>query len=216
MSQPTELVRRHVNDAMNGRDLRALDPPCTPALAPKLRTALEQFLVAFPEWRRKLVELVAEDDTVVARFRFTGTHHGERQRPRTDRPHAHRRGVFLPRRRRTLHPVLGREDTWTRMRQHAGDDITLRGLGSLSGTKRTRPWSSSRSMTPPHHLPAPSARGGRAPRAHRKTPHQPHRPAAHRARPGADVPEPARRRCRRATLRVGCALAVLRPADAGE
>lgn len=33
----------------------------------------------------------------------------------------------------------GLEDTWTRMRQLAGDDITLRELGSLSDTKERRP-----------------------------------------------------------------------------
>jgi len=35
------------------------------------------FRSAFPDWREEIVELVAEGNTVVGRFRCSGTHQGE-------------------------------------------------------------------------------------------------------------------------------------------
>lgn len=46
---PVELVRRIVDDVINGRDLDLPDELCTPQLAPKLRRLFEQFLTAFPD-----------------------------------------------------------------------------------------------------------------------------------------------------------------------
>jgi len=57
---------------MNGRHLEALDEICSPSLAPKLRISFTQFRRAFPDWHQELLELVADDSTVVARFRCTG------------------------------------------------------------------------------------------------------------------------------------------------
>jgi predicted ester cyclase len=70
------LVRRLVDEVMNGNNLDILDDVCSTQLAPKLRSAFTQFRDAFPDWHQELIELVAEDSTVVARFRCTGTHQG--------------------------------------------------------------------------------------------------------------------------------------------
>jgi hypothetical protein len=106
---------------------------CTPPLASKLRLAFEQFLDAFPDWHQHLVKLVAEGDAVVARFICTGTHQRTWQglQP-SGRPMRIDEVYFF-----TLHDNLiirmwGLEDTWTRMRQLAGHDVTLGELGSLS------------------------------------------------------------------------------------
>src|ERR687892_2515500 len=68
-----QLVHRPVDDAINARRFEVLDGLATSRLAPKLRTAFEQFRTAFPDWHQEIVELVEEGHTVVARFRCTGT-----------------------------------------------------------------------------------------------------------------------------------------------
>lgn len=58
---------------MNGGDLDQLDQICTPSMAPKLRTAFAAFRDAFPDWHQEARQFVADDHTVVARTRCTGT-----------------------------------------------------------------------------------------------------------------------------------------------
>jgi predicted ester cyclase len=126
------LVRRLVDEAMNGRDLDVLDELCSPRLAPKLRRAFEQFRAAFPDWHQDLVEVITNGDAVAVRYRCTGTHLGEWQglaptgRPmRVDEVHLyHLTGGRIAK-------MWALEDTWSRMRQLAGDDATLGELGSL-------------------------------------------------------------------------------------
>jgi len=65
------MVVRLVEEVMNDRDLDLLDELCTPQLASRLRTAFSSLAAAFLDWHQELVELVAEDDTVVARFGAT-------------------------------------------------------------------------------------------------------------------------------------------------
>jgi predicted ester cyclase len=127
------LVRRLVDEVMNGNDLEVLDQLCSAQLAPKLRTAFTLFRGAFPDWHQELIELLAEDATVVARFRCTGTHRGAWQgleptgrTMRIDEVYFFR---FVDDR---IAGMWALEDTWTRMRQLAGDDATLGEHGSLS------------------------------------------------------------------------------------
>jgi ketosteroid isomerase-like protein len=133
MNAPTDLVRRLVDDVINGGDLDLLDELCAPSLAPKLRRAFGEFRSAFPDWHQEVRELVTDGHTVVARMRCTGTHHGEWQglaptgrRMRVDEVYFFR--VADDR----ITGLWGLEDTWTRMRQLAGNDATLGELGSLS------------------------------------------------------------------------------------
>jgi predicted ester cyclase len=78
-------------------------------------------------------EFVTDGLTVVARMRCTGTHRGEWQglvptgrAMRVDEVYFFRVGEDR------ISGLWGLEDTWTRMRQLAGDDATLGELGSLS------------------------------------------------------------------------------------
>lgn len=137
MSEPKALVRRIVDEAMNANDLAILDDLCSAQLAPKLRTAFTQFRVAFPDWHQELIELVGEDSTVVARFRCTGTHQGAWQglEP-TGRTMRIDEVYFFRITDNRISGLWGLEDTWTRMRQLAGDDATLGELGSLSSVSR--------------------------------------------------------------------------------
>jgi predicted ester cyclase len=126
-------VERLVTEAMNDRKLDVLDEVCTPQLASKLRRAFTEFVAAFPDWHQELLELVAEGDTVVARFRCHGTHAGawEGLAP-TGRTMKIDEVYFFRFSEGRIRSMWGLEDTWTRMRQLAGEDITLGELGSLS------------------------------------------------------------------------------------
>ena len=128
------LVQRLVDEVINGRQLDMLNELCTPALAPKLRRAFMQFLEAFGDWRQTVVELVAEGDTVVARFRCEGTQTGDWLGiPATGRRMRIDEVYFFRIENGRIARLWGLEDTWTRRRQLAGDDdIQLGELGSLS------------------------------------------------------------------------------------
>ena len=126
-------VERLVTEVMNGRDLDVLDELCTPQLAPKLRDAFTSFATAFPDWHQDTVQLVAEGDTVVARFRC----HGTQSAPWEGLPPKGRRMkidevYFFRFSEDRIRSLWGLEDTWTRIRQLTGEDITLGELGSLS------------------------------------------------------------------------------------
>jgi hypothetical protein len=132
-SEPKAVVRRLVDEVINGRDLGVLDEIAAPKLAPKLRRAFGEFRAAFPDWHQDLVEIVAEDRTVVARFRCTGTHRGAWQglEP-TGRTMRVDEVYFFGIADGRIHRTWGLEDTWTRLRQLRGDDAELGQLGSLS------------------------------------------------------------------------------------
>jgi predicted ester cyclase len=80
---------------------------------------LTPFRTAFPDFRMEIVQLVAEGDTVVARFRCSGTHLGgwrghapiSRRFERIDEVY------FFEIRDGRLARAWGLEDTYTRLRQ---------------------------------------------------------------------------------------------------
>jgi predicted ester cyclase len=126
------LVYRLVDDVINARRHDALEDLATSGLAPKLRTAFERFLAAFPDWHQEIVELVEEGDTVVGRFRCTGTQATEWQGlAPTGRTMDVDEVAFIRITDGRISGMWGLEDTWTRIRQLAGDDVTLGQLGSL-------------------------------------------------------------------------------------
>ncbi len=71
------LVRRLVDEVINAGDMDLLDELFAPELAPRMRRLFGSFRSAFPDWREKIVELVAEGDRVAGRFKCHGTHRGE-------------------------------------------------------------------------------------------------------------------------------------------
>ena len=81
-----ELVRRLVVEVVNQRELGALDEIADGPVATAARLWIGPFRESFPDFEMEIVELVAEDDKVVAHFKCSGTHQGEwRGRPPTGR-----------------------------------------------------------------------------------------------------------------------------------
>ena len=73
----TAVVRRLIDEVMNERRLDVLDELCTPSMARGWRRWVTPFLSSFPDMRMEIVQLVAEEDTVVGRFTCSATHTGE-------------------------------------------------------------------------------------------------------------------------------------------
>lgn len=115
------VVERLVDEAMNGADVAVLDEICTPRLARGLTKAFTEFRSAFPDWSQEIVQLVAEDDTVVARLRCSGTQAGPwlAQEP-TGRAMRIDEVYFFRFDGDRLDRMWGIEDTWTRLGQLFG------------------------------------------------------------------------------------------------
>lgn len=77
LQQNKDVVRRLIDEVMNAGDLDILDELYAPALAASARSWIEPFRRSFPDMRMEIVELIAEDETVVGRFKCSGTHTGE-------------------------------------------------------------------------------------------------------------------------------------------
>ena len=69
-----ELVRRLVEDAINARNLEAVDELADGELAVAAKRWIGPFRFSFPDFTMKIVDLVAEGDTVVGYFQCSGTH----------------------------------------------------------------------------------------------------------------------------------------------
>ena len=75
-AEPKQVVRRLVDEVMNRADLSGLDELYAPRLAAAARGWVEPFLASFSDVQMRIVELVAEGETVVGRFACSGTHTG--------------------------------------------------------------------------------------------------------------------------------------------
>jgi predicted ester cyclase len=73
------MVRRVVDEVINEGDMGVLDELCAPGLAEEMKRMIASFRSAFPDWREEIVELIAEGDTVVGRFKCLGTQQGKFQ-----------------------------------------------------------------------------------------------------------------------------------------
>jgi hypothetical protein len=70
------VVGRLVQEVLNGGDLNLIDDLYAPELAPAARRWIGPFRTAFPDVQMEVLQLVAEEDTVVGRFTCSGTHLG--------------------------------------------------------------------------------------------------------------------------------------------
>ena len=77
MDRRKETVRRLVEEAVNGGRDELVDELFAPETAAFAREWFGAFRGSFPDVRMEVVELVAEDDTVVGRFACSATHLGE-------------------------------------------------------------------------------------------------------------------------------------------
>jgi predicted ester cyclase len=73
---PKQVVRRLIDEVINRGDLSAIDELYAPRLAPVARRWVGPFLASFSDVHMRIVELVAEGQTVVGRFACSGTHTG--------------------------------------------------------------------------------------------------------------------------------------------
>ncbi len=64
-------------ETINTGNLDIVDELFAPELAEPTKRSFTAFRSAFPDWRMEIVELVAEGNTVVGRFRCSGTNLGE-------------------------------------------------------------------------------------------------------------------------------------------
>jgi predicted ester cyclase len=71
------VVRRFVEEAVNGGDDELVADLFTPEMAASARDWFGAFRSSFPDVHMDAVELVAEGDTVVGRFECSATHLGE-------------------------------------------------------------------------------------------------------------------------------------------
>jgi steroid delta-isomerase-like uncharacterized protein len=114
-----QLVRRLVEEVLNAGDMGVLEEIYTEPMARAARRWIEPFRRSFPDFQMEIVQLVAEGDTVVARFRCWGTHLGEwRGHPPTGRRFERVDEVyFFQVRDGRIARAWGLEDTLSRMRQ---------------------------------------------------------------------------------------------------
>ena len=113
------LVRRLIEDVINGGDLDALDAICTPEMATGSRQWIAPFRESFPDVHMEIVQLVEEDDAVAGRFRCSATHLGRwRDREPTGRRFEDVDEVYFFRTEGgRLADGWGLEDTLSRLRQ---------------------------------------------------------------------------------------------------
>ena len=76
MEENKVMVRR-LMETINTGNLDIVDELFAPELAEPTKRSFSAFFSAFPDWHMEIVELVAEGNTVVGRFRCSGTNLGE-------------------------------------------------------------------------------------------------------------------------------------------
>ncbi|MCP9489443.1 MAG: ester cyclase [Solirubrobacteraceae bacterium MAG38_C4-C5] len=114
-----ELVRRLIDEVLNGGDIPMLEELATPQMARDARHWIEPFLASFSDVHMEIVQLVGECDTVVGRFRCSGTHTGAwaDQQPTGRRFEAIDEVYFFTISSGLIAAAWGIEDTLARRRQ---------------------------------------------------------------------------------------------------
>lgn len=85
-ADPKAVVRRMIEEVMNGGNLDAIDDLFAASLAEGARGWIAPFRASFPDVHMETVELVAEAERVVGRFRCSATNLGDwRGEPPTGR-----------------------------------------------------------------------------------------------------------------------------------
>lgn len=130
-----QLVRRLVDDAINGENTSVLDEVCTARFAAELREWFAPFRAGFPDWRQEIDELVAEGETVVARCRCRGTNTGEWLGvPATGRSMEVDEVWFFTVLEGHLDRMWSLEDTWSRLLQLG---TAAQAIEAAAATERT-------------------------------------------------------------------------------
>ena len=113
------VVTRLIDEVLNGGRLEVIDEIYSPEMAAAARKWIEPFRVAFPDVRMQTVELVAEGERVVGRFRCSGTQLGpwRGEDPTGKRMRDIDEVYFFTVRRGRITEAWGLEDTAKRLRQ---------------------------------------------------------------------------------------------------
>jgi predicted ester cyclase len=105
-------------EALNTGNMDVVDELFAPELAERAKQGFTTFRSAFPDWREEIVDVVAEGDKVVGRFKCSGTHRGEMMGiPPTGRHMEVDEVYFLRVEDGKFVEFWGLEDNLTRMRQ---------------------------------------------------------------------------------------------------
>jgi predicted ester cyclase len=75
-ADPKAVVRRLIDEVLNGGALETIDVLYAPEPARGARRWIAPFRESFPDVQMEIVELIAEGEKVVGRFRCSGTHLG--------------------------------------------------------------------------------------------------------------------------------------------
>ena len=76
-AQNKAIVRRLVEEVLNGGRMEVIDELCAPALAGDAKAWIAPFRTSFPDVYMEVIELFAEGEAVVGRFTCSGTHLGD-------------------------------------------------------------------------------------------------------------------------------------------
>jgi steroid delta-isomerase-like uncharacterized protein len=114
-----QLVRRLVREAVGERNLEVLDHVAAGEFAAVAKRWVSPFQSAFPDFEMEIVDLIAEDEKVVAHFKCSGTHLGEWLGvPATGRRFENVDEIYIfDVRDGRLVTAVGVEDNLTRLRQ---------------------------------------------------------------------------------------------------
>jgi predicted ester cyclase len=113
------VVRRFVDEVVAPRNPDAVDELAAGEFAAAAKRWVSPFQSAFPDFRMEVIDLIAEDETVVGHFRCSGTHRGEWLGvPATGRRFENVDEIYIFKLRDgKLVSGLGVEDNLTRLRQ---------------------------------------------------------------------------------------------------
>jgi predicted ester cyclase len=75
-TDPKAVIRRLIEEVINTGDLDVIGELYSPHMAAGARRWIAPFRESFPDVQMEIIELIAEGDTVVGRFRCSGTHLG--------------------------------------------------------------------------------------------------------------------------------------------
>ena len=116
---PRSVIRRMIDEVMNGGRLDVIDELYSPQMARAARRWITPFRESFPDVEMEIVDLIAEGEKVVGRFRCSATNLGPwRGRPPTGRRFERVDEVYIFRvRDGAIVGAWGIEDTRSRERQ---------------------------------------------------------------------------------------------------
>jgi predicted ester cyclase len=76
-AEENKAMVRRLLEAINTGNMDVVDELFTPEVAGQAKQGFTAFRSAFPDWREEIVDVVAEEDKVMGRFKCSGTHRGE-------------------------------------------------------------------------------------------------------------------------------------------